>query len=258
MAPAGCKRDALIGTFASAVVRYPRQTLPLTGFVLAALACAPAPAQERPSRLDGYLTLASDYVRRGLSQTAGSGTVQAGLDYAHSSGFFAGGRVSNVDFDAEYAVASPRDVEIDAYVGFGREHGPWTWAVTAGAYLYPDSTYDYDYAEFSATAAYRRWIRYTASYLEDWPLAGESALDHELTGSVPLPWDVEIAASVGRIDSSGVSDLTYSYWNAGATKLWKRLSFDLRYYDTSYSDISYAGEAADRQWVLSLSIGLRP
>jgi uncharacterized protein (TIGR02001 family) len=239
-------------------MRPPRQFLALTGFALAALACAPAPAQQRPSRLDGYLTIATDYVRRGLSQTAGNGTVQAGLDYGHSSGFFTGGRVSNVELEAGYGVANPRDVEIDVYVGFGRERGPWTWAVTAGAYLYPDSTYDYDYAEFSVTAAYRRWIRYTASYLEDWPSADASALDHELTGAVPLPWDVELAASVGHIVSSSVSDLTYSYWNAGATKLWRRLSFDLRYYDTGYSGISYIGEAADRQWVLSLSIGLRP
>lgn len=239
-------------------MRLPRQSLSLTGFLLAALACAPAPAQERPSRLDGYLTLASDYVHRGLSQTAGNGVLQGSIDYGHSSGFFAGGRVSNVEFEAEYAVANPRDVEIDAYVGFGREHGPWTWAVTAGKYLYPDSTYDYDYAEYTVTSAYRRWIRYTASYLEDWPLADESALDHELTGSVPLPWDVELAASVGRIDSSGVSDLAYSYWNAGATKLWRRLSFDLRYYDTSYPGITYIGEPAQSQWVLSLSIGLRP
>lgn len=232
--------------------------LTLTGFVLGALACAPALAQEKPSRLDGYLTLASDYVLHGLSQTAGNGVLQAGLDYGHSSGFFVGGRVSNVDFEAEYAIANPRDVEIDAYLGFGREHGPWTWAVTAGKYLYPDSTYGYDYTEFNATAAYRQWIRYTASYLEDWPSADGSALDQELTGSVPLPRDVALAASVGRIESNGAADLAYSYWNAGATKLWRRLSVDLRYHDTSYSSIAYIGEPAGSEWVLSLSIGLRP
>ncbi len=42
-------------------------------------------------------TLASDYIWRGQSQTAGNGAVQGSLDVAHETGLYAGVWASNVD-----------------------------------------------------------------------------------------------------------------------------------------------------------------
>ena len=40
----------------------------------------------------------SNYVWRGITQTDDKAAVQGGVDYSHSSGFYAGTWVSNVDF----------------------------------------------------------------------------------------------------------------------------------------------------------------
>ncbi len=46
----------------------------------------------------GNVAVVSQYVFRGLSQTDGKPAVQGGFDYAHSSGFYAGTRLSNISW----------------------------------------------------------------------------------------------------------------------------------------------------------------
>lgn len=60
------------------------------------------------------VTLATDYIWRGQSQTDGAGAIQGGLDLAHESGLYIGAWASNVDAD-DFGGAS---VEIDYYAGF--------------------------------------------------------------------------------------------------------------------------------------------
>lgn len=62
-------------------------------------------------------TLATDYIWRGQSQTAGKGAVQGSLDIGHESGFYIGTWASNVD--AEYFNGA--SVEIDYYLGYGAD-----------------------------------------------------------------------------------------------------------------------------------------
>lgn len=63
------------------------------------------------------VTLATDYIWRGQSQTDGAGAIQGGLDIAHESGLYIGAWASNVDAD-DFGGAS---VEIDYYAGFTAE-----------------------------------------------------------------------------------------------------------------------------------------
>ena len=52
---------------------------------------APAAAAPTPEhQVTGNMSLVSQYIFRGLSQTNGGPALQGGLDYAHSSGFYAG------------------------------------------------------------------------------------------------------------------------------------------------------------------------
>src|SRR5690606_41185552 len=61
------------------------------------------------------VTLATDYIWRGQSQTDGAGAIQGGLDIAHESGLYIGTWASNVDSE-DFGGSS---VEVDYYVGFG-------------------------------------------------------------------------------------------------------------------------------------------
>jgi len=77
----------------------------------AAFAAEPAPDWA----LTGNVTLVSDYIFRGVSQTQHSPTIQAGLETAHKSGFYAGIFGSGVS-NAAYPNGSGS--EIDLYGGY--------------------------------------------------------------------------------------------------------------------------------------------
>ena len=58
-----------------------------------ALAADPAPAAPAPApdwTESGNVTVVSDYLFRGISQTQAKPTIQATLDFTHSSGFYLG------------------------------------------------------------------------------------------------------------------------------------------------------------------------
>ena len=57
----------------------------------AAMAADPAPAAPAPDWTEsGNVTIVSDYLFRGISQTQAKPTIQATLDFTHSSGFYLG------------------------------------------------------------------------------------------------------------------------------------------------------------------------
>lgn len=76
-------------------------------------AAIPAPTPEHT--LTGNLTLASDYRFRGISQTYRRPAVQAGLDYTHGSGLYAGTWMSNVSGNSYNNGAG---LEWDLYGGY--------------------------------------------------------------------------------------------------------------------------------------------
>lgn len=93
------------------------------------------PAAPSAHSLTGNLSFLSDYRFRGISQTWKRPAVQAGLDYAHASGFYLGAWGSNVSGNSYNNGAG---LELDVY-------GGWKLPVAEGvtldlgalAYLYP-------------------------------------------------------------------------------------------------------------------------
>ena len=76
------------------------QTLALAALALSGTAFAQAPAAAPAPAPDYTLAanvgLVSDYRFRGIAQTSKKPALQAGLDFSHSSGFYAGTFASNV------------------------------------------------------------------------------------------------------------------------------------------------------------------
>ncbi|MFZ5521721.1 MAG: TorF family putative porin [Pseudomonadota bacterium] len=109
----------------------------LTALALLPSLAVPAAAIAQESKPDytitGNVTLASDYRFRGFTQTGYNPTLQGGIDFAHSSGFYLGNWNSNVE-SGLYRGAS---LEMDFYGGYKFAAGPVNLDVGALYYYYP-------------------------------------------------------------------------------------------------------------------------
>jgi len=91
-----------------------------------------ASAQESPHSFTGNVTLASDYLFRGQSQTDNNPAIQGGFDYGHESGLYLGTWASNINFAG--------GIELDYYGGFtGELANGLVWDLFGVFYNYPSS-----------------------------------------------------------------------------------------------------------------------
>lgn len=215
-------------------------------------------AQPEGPSLDIYLTIASDYLNRGASQTDGEPALQVGLDYRHRSGLFAGAWLSNVEFATEALRTKPRRSELDYYVGYSADHEEWSWALTLANYRYPNIYVSYDYSELSVSVSVKERFHYQASHTNDLLAQGRNALNQEIGLTLPFYRNFEFGAAVGLFRSSDISGDHYTHFNLGVSKVWRRWTGDMRYYDTNYPRRTHLGDPAERRWVLSLSYGFSP
>lgn len=122
----------------------------------AALAAATSPASA--TSLSSTITLASDYLFDGVSQTQGDSdsryrgpALQASLDLSWENGFYVGAWGSNVEFGEE----DPASTELDLYGGYAWEgSNGFGYDVGLAHYTYisaPSEGYDYTEAYFGLT-----------------------------------------------------------------------------------------------------------
>lgn len=156
------------------------------------LACA-SPLCAHAIELDPSVTATSDYVWRGVSQTLGDPTLQAGVRASTDAGAYASAWASGVDFGE----AAGADVEVDLALGWRLALGE-AHALDVGVvrYLYPGADLDLDWTEAVATLelAGRAWLAVGAS--DDAMASGERGT-HVLLGlRQPLGerWGAEVSA----------------------------------------------------------------
>src|SRR5512143_1380596 len=113
-------------------------TLVLTGLMaVPALAMADEPAS--PHTLTANVSLTSNYVFRGISQTGGEPAIQGGFDYTHASGLYLGTWGSNVGWLTDFQGYKSGSMELDLYGGYRNTIGPISYDVGAIRYMYPGS-----------------------------------------------------------------------------------------------------------------------
>jgi uncharacterized protein (TIGR02001 family) len=105
--------------------------------------------------LRASISLATDYRQNGLSQNYGKPSWRLAVDYEHDSGFFAGGFLANVEYEAEASRRTPRDLQADFYAGYVWRGSEWTTSVSMSRYIYPDIDFRYDYTLATASASFR-------------------------------------------------------------------------------------------------------
>jgi len=134
------------------------KTLHKTAFSAAAVAllagmssvafAADEPAAPEVSPITANVTVASNYIYRGITQTNNKPAIQGGFDYAHESGFYIGNWNSSITWISDgyggagqggHSVSAP--VEMDFYAGFKKELIGEGFATDIGVlqYYYPTS-----------------------------------------------------------------------------------------------------------------------
>ena len=89
-----------------------------------------------PHTLSANVSLVSNYVFRGVSQTQNGPAIQGGFDYSHASGFYIGTWASNVDWVSQGYMTN-NSMEIDLYGGFKGAVDDFGYDVGVITYYYP-------------------------------------------------------------------------------------------------------------------------
>ena len=106
------------------------------------------------AEVTGNATVTNNYIWRGLTQTTNDAAVQGGIDYSHSSGFYAGTWISNV----KYGPADVFSYEHDLYLGFAGGDEV-TWDVGWLYYNYDDDA-RFDFHELYGSVG---WMGFSAT-----------------------------------------------------------------------------------------------
>ncbi len=222
----------------------------------AAPAAEAAAEEESTSNLSWNLSVTSDYVFRGITQTDFDPALQGGLDYAFGdSGWYIGAWASNIDF----AASDGPDIELDTYVGYGTSlSDEWAVDVHAVQYTYIGEQNSYgniDYSEFFVGTTFNDMLTLTLAYAPDYANADISSTYLGVAGSWEVGSGVSLNAGVGHSKFSDDAG-SYSDWNLGVSRSFGPVEAALTYYDTTgdYVDFLYGGKASD-QVVLSFKIG---
>jgi uncharacterized protein (TIGR02001 family) len=205
---------------------------------LAGTALAQAPAAPEHT-FTANVGLFSEYIFRGITQTAGEPAIQGGFDYAHSSGFYAGTWASNVSWLEDFGAYNRSSMEWDFYGGFKANFpgSDFFWDVGTIYYYYPGrrnaGVVDADTWEIYAGIGWK-WASLKFSYsLDDYFGARPTGRKSDGTYYV----DLSAAYPVG---DSGVSLIGHVGY----------LDVDN---DGSDGDLSTGGKASYTDWKLGIS-----
>ena len=187
--------------------------------------------------------LTSDYIWRGISQSANDPAIQLGLDYSHESGLYAGVWGSNVDWweTGDAGVDNGEDIEVDIYGGYSSKFD-FGMAYDVGFihYAYYDTnTTDPDFTELYAGMNFNVAVVNVSmklSYADNFANSGDRAWYLEAGLSAALPKDYTLTLRGGRSDGEYYfnNNLEYFDISLGVSKEIAGFGLDLTYYDTDY------------------------
>lgn len=200
------------------------------------------------------MTLTTDYIYRGISESDGRGAGQLDLHATTLGGSFIGAFASTL---GEVRGRGP-DYELEAYVGHRFDLSPaWSTTVTAVEYFYLHGNVPFsnDYQELSATLAYLdRWslslaaspntVRYEIPYR----LGRYATFIADVSGQLPIAGRLFATGGIGYYGLSGPEGSGYAYGNAGLAFEYRAWRIDAAYYvvQRHAQELFPYGRAVDR------------
>ena len=199
--------------------------------------------EHSPHSLSANVTLTSDYVYRGITQTNEDPALQGGFDYSHASGFYLGVWASSLEFNG--GTSDAPSIEIDIYGGMSGEfQNGLGWDVGALYYYYPEQNEDvdgdYDFLELYGSLSYTWDTEYQptadigVAYSPDF--YGEEDTGIWVHGGLgfSIPDMIDPYVQVGYQDVEGdpsADGFDYTYYAIGVSKTIDILTFDLSWHD---------------------------
>ncbi len=229
------KRNALVSLIAAALLNLPGLT-----YAEDAPVAETAPAA---SPWVGSVTVASDYIFRGLTQTNENPALQGGLEYDDPSGIYAGFWGSSISWLSDYSTDElpvSSNVEFDLYVGYrGKFNDDFGYDVGLYTYYYPGD-YPKGFTSANTTEVYGALsyrfvsLKYSRTLTNAFGFA-----DTKNSGYIDLSANYEfvptwvINAHIGHQSIDGFGDASYNDYKLGVTKNFdKGFSVAVAYYDT--------------------------
>jgi uncharacterized protein (TIGR02001 family) len=219
----------------------------------AAQAAAPAAAApESPHTITGNVGLFSSYRFRGIDQTFGKPAIQGGVDYSHSSGFYAGNWNSNVNQGAGYPGGN---LEMDFYGGWKKTWGDWGVDLGALYYYYPGTnatltsvptvannrpggrtlTGRVDNTELYVAGSWKfvtvKYSRAVSDYFATPNTKGSNYLDLGANYDLGGGWGIN--GHLGHLNFKNMVNGNYTDWKIGVTKDFSGWVFAASYIDTN-------------------------
>jgi uncharacterized protein (TIGR02001 family) len=225
----------------------PRFVVPAFGGLVLAMMLSPV---AQAGTVAGTAALTSDYTFRGLSQTNQDPAIQAGFEWAHESGIYAGAWGSNVSWLSDLSSAGTpisNSLELDLYAGYrGAFTDTCKYDVGVLYYWYPG---DYPDA-FNRPYTTEIYFGISYSFLSAKYFHSVTDLfgfaESDNSGYIDLAANYEFSPSwvlnahVGRqwIEENG--DFEYTDWKVGVTKNFDGgWSVALAYVDTNADESLY-------------------
>jgi uncharacterized protein (TIGR02001 family) len=216
-----------------------------------------AAAADDANNISANVSLTSDYIWRGVSQTNEKQAIQGGFDYEHKFEpitWYMGTWSSNVDPTFFGGSHSP-STELDLYTGFKGEAGDFSYDAGWLRYFYPGGSIN-DTTEWKLGGGWK-WFGATYYYSQDW--FGTSDSSNRLEGSFDydLPYDISFSAVLGKNFGDGTKDYFnsgYADWSLGLSKAWLGVDWGLTYTDTNVNKSDCLGSSlCDAHYVASVS-----
>ncbi|MCK9990278.1 MAG: TorF family putative porin [Rugosibacter sp.] len=190
-------------------------------------------ADDAPYTFTGNVTLASEYIYRGIEQTAGKPAIQGGFDFAHSSGFYLGVWGSNISWISDGLPGTTASVEMDVYGGYKNTFagGDWNYDIGVLSYVYPVSNFPANTTKPDTTEVYGaigwKWLTLKYSHVVSSHIFGFNSATGgdtrnsgyvDLTGTYDLGSGWGVSGHVGHQKIKDFSDASYTDYKIGATK----------------------------------------
>lgn len=193
------------------------------------------------AEISGNVTLASDYVFRGISQTDNAPAIQGGFDYAHDSGFYLGTWASNVD-STFFTNSTDPQIELDLYGGYSGETGGGIgYDLGYLRYEYPGGGSNADTNEIYASLSYMGFTG-SINYSDELNFVGSDESAYYLAAGydMDLPMDFGLSLHLGYSDGDAFDSdefgTDYTDWSIGVSKPVFGVDLGLTYTDTNLDD----------------------
>lgn len=216
--------------------RRHRRAHPLCALV--ALLCSLSFESVSAADVSYMLSMHSDYVFRGVSQTRSGPSLQASIDIDTGAGWYGYLWASNVDYVEPPEPDDGARSEWNLLVGYNQAINDRLQAdISWVQYLMPGTTQgiDYDYSEWTGSITVDDRHTIAVSYAGDVMASGEAGWHYLAGSSFALPLDTTMELSVGHVDLRDAYGDSYEYGALSLARALGRFEARLDYVQTSSS-----------------------